>query len=181
MSTTPPSSLSLTPEEQNRICTLLSMRMEALLRRQHTRVMYFEAMSRQLAEGCAQKTRNKRPLLARLGLAPCLVTQKCISDMAASVSMALHVMQMELLEVLAKGEGMEHPLARLLLDRLDSEHDVVMRDMRMFFYERVDMVREGILHHELMNKVAVCCKDIERWIERQSRIVDNVLIPSAER
>ena len=180
MSTATLSSLSLTPYEQTRVCSILATRMETLLRRQHSRVMYFEALSRQLAKDCAPGTGYKRSWLVRLGLVRCMLTQKCISDMAASVSMALHMMQIELLEVLARGEGMDHPLARLLLERLDTEHDVVMRDMRMFFYERVDMVREGILHHELMNKVAVCCKDIERWIERQSRFADTVLVQSAE-
>ena len=178
MSTVTLSSFSLTQEYKTRICTILAARMETLLRRQHARVMYFEALSRQFAESCAAQHGNKRSWLVRLRLAPCKVTQKCISDMAASVSMALHVMQMELLEVLAKGEGMDHPLACLLLERLDSEHDVVMRDMRMFFYERIDMVREGILHHALMSEVSVCSRDIERWIERQSRIVDTVLVPS---
>ena len=167
MSTTNPSSLSFTPQDQHRICTILATRMETLLRREHCRVMYFEALSRQLAERCTSENNSKRSWLARLGLAPCMVTQKCVSDMAASVSMALHVMQLELLEVLAKGEGLDHPLACLLLERLDREHDDVMRDMRMFVYERVDMVREGILHHKMMNKVAVCRKDIEGWIERQ--------------
>lgn len=180
MSTATPSSLSLSPDEQTRVCTMLALRMEALLHREHTRVMYFEALSRQLAAGCTQGSGQKRSWLARLGLAPCVVTQKCVSDMAASVTMALHLMQMELLERLAQGQGMDHPLARVLVDRLNCEHDDVMRAMRMFFYQRVDMVREGLLHHEMMSKVALCCKDIERWIERQSRIVDKVMVHGAE-
>lgn len=173
MSTDTPSSLPISADEQARACTILAQRMELLLRREHSRVMYFEALSRQLAQGSA----TKRSWLSRLHLAPCSVTQKCVSDMAASVTMALHLMQMELLERLALGEGMDHPLARVLLDCIDSEHDAVMRAMRMFFYQRVDMVREGILHHELVSKVVLCGKDIERWIERQSRIVDRVMLP----
>lgn len=171
--------MSLTPDEQTRVCAMLANRMEALLRREHARVMYFEALSRQLASGC-EALAGKRSWLSRLGLAPCLVTQKCVSDMAASVTMALHLMQMELLERLAQGQGMDHPLARVLVDRMDSEHDDVMRAMRMFFYQRVDMVREGLMHHEVMSKVAVCCKDIERWIDRQSRIVDKVMVHGTE-
>lgn len=179
MSLAAPSCLPLTLDEESRVCTILATRLETLLRREHARVMYLDALARQLAMVCEGQIGKSRSWLARLGLMPCPITQKCVSDMAASVAMALHVMQMELLEHLSQGHGMDHPLARLLVDRLDCEHDDVMRTMRMFFYYRVDMVREGLMHHELLSKVALCSKDIERWIERQSRIADGVMVPSS--
>lgn len=170
-----------TLDEQSHICTLLATRMEQLLHREHTRVMYFEALSRQLAQACESRSGKGRSWLSRLGLLPCVLTKKCVSDMAASVAMALHVMQMELQQRLAQGQGMEHPLAMVLVDRLDCGHDDVMRAMRMFFYQRVDMVREGLLHHQRISNVALCCNDIERWIDCQSRIVDKFIVPNAER
>ena len=175
MSTATHPCLYLSPDEQLRVCTLLAVRMEAMLQREHARVMHFEALSRQLAVDCVI-TKKGTSWLSKLGLMRCPVTQKCVSDMAASVTMALHLMQMELLDRLTQGQGMEHPLTQVLVDRLDCEHDDVMRAMRLFFYQRVDMVREGLRHHERMNKVALRCGDIERWIERQSLLVNRVMV-----
>ena len=172
---TTPQTLPLSVEDRTRVCAILAARMEALLRREHARVLYYEAMSRQLAQGCT-KAKPWTRWLARLGLAGCPVTQKCVSDMAASVTMALHLMQMELLENLGHGEGMDHPLTQVLVDRMECEHDDVMRAMRLFCYDRFELVREGLAHHEAMSHVALRCSDIERWIERQSRMVDGVVV-----
>lgn len=171
-------SCPLTVDEQFHICSRLAVRMEELLHREHSRVLYFEALSRQLSQVCESKMGKGRSWFSFLGFTSSALTQKCVSDMAASIAMALHVMQIELVERLVQGEGMEHPLVMVLMDRLDCGHDDVMRAMRMFFYQRVDMVREGILHHELNSKVVLCGKDIERWIERQARIVDRFIVPN---
>jgi hypothetical protein len=175
MSTENQQSSLFTLDDQTRVCRMLATRMEVLLRREHARVLYFEALSRQFAQRCDAGSMKKRAWISLLRLGPCLLTQKCTSDMAASVSMGLHLMQMELLESLAQGQGMEHPLARILVDRIGGDHDDVMRVMRMFFYQRVDMVREGLMHHAVMSNVTLCCTDIERWIERQSKLVDNIM------
>ena len=170
-----PQTLPLSVEDRTRVCAILAARMEAVLRREHARVLYYEAMSRQLAQGCT-KAKPWTRWMASFGLAGCPVTQKCVSDMAASVTMALHLMQMELLENLGHGEGMDHPLTQVLVDRMECEHDDVMRAMRLFCYDRFELVREGLAHHEAMSHVALRCSDIERWIERQSRMVDGVVV-----
>ena len=82
-----PQTLPLSVEDRTRVCAILAARMEALLRREHARVLYYEAMSRQLAQGCT-KAKPWTRWMASFGLAGCPVTQKCVSDMAASVTMA---------------------------------------------------------------------------------------------
>lgn len=142
------------------------------MQREHARVMYMEALSKHISQSCVSNTRT---WLARLGIVRCAVTQRCLSDMGASVTMALHLMLMELHDNLTQGQGIEHPLSQVLMDRLDCGHDEVIEAMRAFFYQQVAMVHEGLMHHQLDSKVILKCTDIERWIKQQSRLLDRML------
>ena len=159
-------------QDNDRICAILFTRMETLLLRQHVRVVHLEELSRETANRCAQDFHRRGSWLAHFGIVPRIVVDKCIGDMAASVSMALSVMQMKLLDRLFKGEGIEHPLSSLLLERFDRDHDDIMKHMRLFVYGHVAMVQEGMSHHLQTHNVRVSRNDIERWIERHSRIAD---------
>lgn len=172
MNTPPSSPLQLPSEEYARVCAVLAKRMETLMQREHARVMYIETLAQQISQSCSSNTRS---WLARIGVMRCSVTQRCLSDMGASVTMALHLMLMELHSELSQGQGVEHPLAQVLMDRLECEHDEVIEAMRLFFYQKATLVQEGLMHHQINSKVVLNCTDIERWIKQQSRLLDSML------
>lgn len=155
--------------ENERICTLLANRLEELLQKEHLQVRYFHQLSQSYTSKCSQKFPN---WLSKIHLWPCRVKERCVSDMAASVTMALHMMQIELLENLRQGNGINHPMALILLDRTDKSHDEIMQAMRRELYANESLVQEGLLHHEIESKVRMDCTFIERWIANHRKGIE---------